>query len=150
MNRFYCNFLFFLLNIKLYVYNDVCVYDLHFRKYWSEILILIFKKPFLLFFAFIIYLFILCEKTSNVPYSYFALRYILFHLFYLQAYDQKNIRRRVYDALNVLMAMNIISKEKKEIKWLGLPTNSAQEYQNLEVCLVSYCLFFPFSFLLIF
>ncbi|GAB6020362.1 Transcription factor Dp-2 [Chamberlinius hualienensis] len=49
-----------------------------------------------------------------------------------QAYDQKNIRRRVYDALNVLMAMNIISKEKKEIKWLGLPTNSAQECQNLE------------------
>ena len=52
----------------------------------------------------------------------------------LQAYDQKNIRRRVYDALNVLMAMNIISKEKKEIKWIGLPTNSAQECQQLEVC----------------
>ncbi|KAL3219503.1 hypothetical protein MRX96_005790 [Rhipicephalus microplus] len=49
-----------------------------------------------------------------------------------QAYDQKNIRRRVYDALNVLMAMNIISKEKKEIRWLGLPTNSAQECQRLE------------------
>ncbi|KAM9009002.1 transcription factor Dp-2 isoform 3-T3 [Guaruba guarouba] len=49
-----------------------------------------------------------------------------------QAYDQKNIRRRVYDALNVLMAMNIISKEKKEIRWIGLPTNSAQECQNLE------------------
>ncbi|XP_078474312.1 transcription factor Dp-1-like isoform X1 [Lampetra planeri] len=47
-------------------------------------------------------------------------------------YDQKNIRRRVYDALNVLMAMNIISKEKKEIRWIGLPTNSAQECQNLE------------------
>ena len=72
-------------------------------------------------------------------------------------YDQKNIRRRVYDALNVLMAMNIISKEKKEIKWyvfihclptatwcavinnkiklmcrLGLPTNSLQEFQSLE------------------
>ena len=29
--------------------------------------------------------------------------------------------------------MNIISKEKKEIKWIGLPTNSAQECQNLEV-----------------
>jgi len=28
----------------------------------------------------------------------------------------------VYDALNVLMAMNIISKEKKDIRWLGLPT----------------------------
>uniref|UniRef100_T1JPB3 Transcription factor n=1 Tax=Strigamia maritima TaxID=126957 RepID=T1JPB3_STRMM len=50
----------------------------------------------------------------------------------VQAYDQKNIRRRVYDALNVLMAMNIISKEKKEIKWLGLPTNSAQECLNLD------------------
>ncbi|XP_063061713.1 transcription factor Dp-2 isoform X2 [Engraulis encrasicolus] len=50
-----------------------------------------------------------------------------------QVYDQKNIRRRVYDALNVLMAMNIISKEKKEIRWIGLPTNSAQECQNLEL-----------------
>lgn len=49
-----------------------------------------------------------------------------------QQYDQKNIRRRVYDALNVLMAMNIISKEKKEIRWLGLPTNSLQECRTLE------------------
>ena len=43
------------------------------------------------------------------------------------------MRRRVYDALNVLMALNIISKDKKEIKWIGLPTNSAQELKNLEV-----------------
>lgn len=49
-----------------------------------------------------------------------------------QQYDQKNIRRRVYDALNVLMAMNIISKDKKEIRWLGLPTNSVQECNALE------------------
>ncbi len=49
------------------------------------------------------------------------------------AYDQKNIRRRVYDALNVLMAMDIITKEKKEIRWIGLPTNSAQECQNFEL-----------------
>lgn len=49
------------------------------------------------------------------------------------AYDQKNIRRRVYDALNVLMAMNIISKEKKEIKWIGLPTSSAQECEEIEL-----------------
>lgn len=53
-------------------------------------------------------------------------------LSYFQQYDQKNIRRRVYDALNVLMAMNIISKEKKEIRWLGLPTNSLQECVALE------------------
>lgn len=44
-----------------------------------------------------------------------------------EPFDQKNIRRRVYDALNVLMAINVISKEKKEIKWIGLPTNAAQE-----------------------
>jgi len=31
------------------------------------------------------------------------------------------------------MAMNIISKEKKEIRWIGLPTNTAQECQGLEV-----------------
>ena len=30
-----------------------------------------------------------------------------------EKFDEKNIRRRVYDALNVLMAMNIIAKEKK-------------------------------------
>lgn len=49
-----------------------------------------------------------------------------------EPFDQKNIRRRVYDALNVLMAMNIISKEKKEIRWIGLPTNAAQECTDLE------------------
>ena len=48
-------------------------------------------------------------------------------------YDQKNVRRRVYDALNVLMAMNIISKEKKEIKWIGLPCNKKQECADLEM-----------------
>lgn len=34
--------------------------------------------------------------------------------------DEKNIRRRVYDSLNVLMAMGIIEKEKKLITWQGL------------------------------
>ena len=43
--------------------------------------------------------------------------------------SDKNIRRRVYDALNVLMAMDIIQKEKKEIRWKGLPANHVQEYQ---------------------
>ena len=40
-------------------------------------------------------------------------------------FDEKNIRRRVYDALNVLMAMNIIIKDKKAIMWRGLPTSLA-------------------------
>ncbi|XP_017040799.1 transcription factor Dp [Drosophila ficusphila] len=46
--------------------------------------------------------------------------------------DQKNIRRRVYDALNVLMAINVISKDKKEIRWIGLPANSAEQFLALE------------------
>jgi len=36
------------------------------------------------------------------------------------------------------MAMNIISKEKKEIKWIGLPTNSVQECQHIEVRIFQY------------
>ena len=47
-------------------------------------------------------------------------------------YDEKNIRRRVYDALNVLMAMDIISKEKKEIRWKGLPSNAQRDLEVME------------------
>mmetsp|Transcript_4962 Transcript_4962/g.12613 ORF Transcript_4962/g.12613 Transcript_4962/m.12613 type:complete len:412 (-) Transcript_4962:382-1617(-) len=47
-------------------------------------------------------------------------------------FDEKNIRRRVYDALNVLMAMGIISKEKKEITWNGLPTAERQDLDMLQ------------------
>ncbi|KAE8690032.1 Transcription factor-like protein DPB [Hibiscus syriacus] len=49
-----------------------------------------------------------------------------------QQYDEKNIRRRVYDALNVLMAMDIISKEKKEIQWKGLPCTSVGDIEELK------------------
>ncbi|KAI8906213.1 E2F/DP family winged-helix DNA-binding domain-containing protein [Powellomyces hirtus] len=48
------------------------------------------------------------------------------------SFDHKNIRRRVYDALNVLMAMGIIAKAKKEIRWIGLPTEGAYQ-RDLEV-----------------
>jgi len=41
------------------------------------------------------------------------------------AFDEKNIRRRVYDALNVLMAINVIRKEKKNIQWCGLAAGLA-------------------------
>ncbi|KAB2013495.1 hypothetical protein ES319_D09G160100v1 [Gossypium barbadense] len=49
-----------------------------------------------------------------------------------QQYDEKNIRRRVYDALNVLMAMDIISKDKKEIQWKGLPCTSLSDIEDLK------------------
>jgi len=42
--------------------------------------------------------------------------------------NEKNIRRRVYDALNVLMAINVISKEGKQIHWVGLPATLDQLY----------------------
>ncbi|XP_051149621.1 transcription factor-like protein DPB [Andrographis paniculata] len=47
-------------------------------------------------------------------------------------YDEKNIRRRVYDALNVLMAMDIISKDKKEIQWKGLPRTTLNDIEELK------------------
>ncbi|KAH6558565.1 hypothetical protein KP509_1Z056800 [Ceratopteris richardii] len=49
-----------------------------------------------------------------------------------QQYDEKNIRRRVYDALNVLMAMDIISKDKKEIQWKGLPNIDVESVELLK------------------
>jgi transcription factor Dp-1 len=48
-----------------------------------------------------------------------------------KGHDEKNIRRRVYDALNVLMAVGIITKDKKDIKWQGLPIDYQQEMTNL-------------------
>ncbi|GER52540.1 transcription factor DP [Striga asiatica] len=53
-----------------------------------------------------------------------------------QQYDEKNIRRRVYDALNVLMAMDIISKDRKEIQWKGLPRTSLSDIDELKARLL--------------
>mmetsp|Transcript_16068 Transcript_16068/g.36140 ORF Transcript_16068/g.36140 Transcript_16068/m.36140 type:complete len:247 (-) Transcript_16068:725-1465(-) len=50
---------------------------------------------------------------------------------HVRKHDENNIRRRVYDALNVLMAVGIISREKKMIRWEGLP-NSARPMYDLE------------------
>lgn len=38
----------------------------------------------------------------------------------------------MYDALNVLMAMDIITKDKKEISWQGLPTAPASQLERLK------------------
>lgn len=48
------------------------------------------------------------------------------------AFDEKNIRRRVYDALNVLMAIDIITKDKKRIRWKGFPQNTGKERLALQ------------------
>ena len=47
--------------------------------------------------------------------------------------DEKNIRRRVYDALNVLIGLGIIAKDSKQILWRGLPGKSVDEVENLKV-----------------
>lgn len=48
-----------------------------------------------------------------------------------KVYDEKNVRRRVYDALNVLLAIGIISKEKKTIQWVGLPSGVFEDMREL-------------------
>ena len=47
-------------------------------------------------------------------------------------FDEKNIRRRVYDSINVLLAMDIIAKDKKQISWQGLPSSTQHDLQLLE------------------
>jgi hypothetical protein len=44
---------------------------------------------------------------------------------------EKNIRRRVYDALNVLCVMDVIEKQQKNIVWKGLPDQASSHYQSL-------------------
>jgi len=46
--------------------------------------------------------------------------------------DDKNIRRRVYDALNVLMATGIITKSEKKIIWSGASDIASIDTQALE------------------
>ena len=46
---------------------------------------------------------------------------------------EKNIRRRVYDALNVLCVMDVIDKQGKSIHWKGLPNQATTHYEDLVV-----------------
>ncbi|KAG6697317.1 transcription factor-like protein DPA isoform X1 [Carya illinoinensis] len=46
--------------------------------------------------------------------------------------DEKNIRRRVYDALNVLLALDIIAGDKKEIHWKGLPNTHIKDLEEIK------------------
>ncbi|KAF3551519.1 hypothetical protein DY000_02000080 [Brassica cretica] len=47
-------------------------------------------------------------------------------------YNEKNIRRRVYDALNVFMALDIIARDKKEIRWKGLPIICKKDVEEVK------------------
>ncbi|XP_024315313.1 transcription factor-like protein DPB isoform X2 [Brachypodium distachyon] len=49
-----------------------------------------------------------------------------------QGFEEKNVRRRVYDAFNVLIALRVIAKEKKEIKWMGLSNYRYETIKKLE------------------
>ncbi|XP_020106337.1 transcription factor-like protein DPB isoform X2 [Ananas comosus] len=50
----------------------------------------------------------------------------------LVGFDEKNIRRRVYDAFNVLMAIDVIVKDKKEVKWTGFRSGRSEQLNKLE------------------
>ena len=39
----------------------------------------------------------------------------------------------MYDALNVLLAMKIMHKDGKAIRWTGMPANMQEECRKLEV-----------------
>ena len=39
----------------------------------------------------------------------------------------------MYDVLNVLMAMDIVTREKKEIRWKGLSTTETKDLEELKV-----------------
>jgi len=45
--------------------------------------------------------------------------------------DEKNVRRRTYDALNVLEAVNVIAKDNKDVTWKGLPNGNNNEARRL-------------------
>ena len=47
-------------------------------------------------------------------------------IFVLQPQGPRNIRRRIYDALNVLMASGVVERDSKSLVWKGMP--------GLEVC----------------
>lgn len=46
--------------------------------------------------------------------------------------DEKNVRRRTYDALNVLEAVHVIAKDSKDITWKGLPSDASDKAQQLK------------------
>lgn len=51
---------------------------------------------------------------------------------YLNEFVEKNIRRRVYDSINVLMALDVITKHKKEIHWKGLPGTNVMDAAEIK------------------
>lgn len=63
--------------------------------------------------------------------------------------DEKNLKRRVYDALNVLMALNIVHKERnkeKTISWVGLPTSGNSEQKSHVRSVIKFLYLNIFSF----
>eukprot|EP00798_Chlamydomonas_sp_ICE-L_P026998 gene26998-9016_t len=45
---------------------------------------------------------------------------------------EENVRRRVYDAINVLMSAEMMEKDKKEIIWIGNPKTGMDNLQRME------------------
>ena len=46
--------------------------------------------------------------------------------------EERNVRRRVYDAINVLVAIKIIKKKGKTVNWIGLPRPASHPCQHVQ------------------
>ena len=46
---------------------------------------------------------------------------------YWQSVSEKSIRRRIYDILNVLVALNVVRRDSKGIRWIGYEAKRAKE-----------------------
>ncbi|KAM0930972.1 hypothetical protein ACQ4PT_000669 [Festuca glaucescens] len=81
---------------------------------------------------------IVCEKVEakgRTTYNEVSSKLCILHCLAIInhfLFDEKNIRRRVYDAFNVLIALRVIAKEKKEIKWMGLSNYRIEKMKKLE------------------
>lgn len=51
----------------------------------------------------------------------------------------------MYDALNVFMALDIIARDKKEIRWKGLPITCKKDVEEVKVLSLSYAFGFSCS-----
>ena len=78
------------------------------------------------------------EEVSITTYNEISENLIQEFSFIDSRTDHKNIRRRVYDVLNVLHSMGIIEKDKRQIRWIGYPTeitNNTDKYENEKIAI---------------
>mmetsp|Transcript_5120 Transcript_5120/g.7744 ORF Transcript_5120/g.7744 Transcript_5120/m.7744 type:complete len:356 (-) Transcript_5120:31-1098(-) len=49
-----------------------------------------------------------------------------------QRLEESNVKRRVYDVLNVFIAIGLVTKHKPNLRWLGLPSEADKRIESLK------------------